>query len=51
MRGMEELVKCGHLRTRGGVKDPCVRPQASTFFVFFSMLCGRSLWVMPMYEL
>ena len=37
----------GQMRTGEGGKGPCGRPQAGTFLYCFSMLCGRSLWMMP----
>ena len=35
------------MRTGGGGKGPCGRPQPGTFLYCFSMLSRQSLWMMP----
>jgi len=43
----------GQMRTGGGGKGPCGRPQAGTFLYCFSMLCRHSLcgWCLLKYKL
>jgi len=42
-------VKCGHLRTGGGVKD-IAEVHKLVLVYCTSVFCGRFLWVMPKYK-
>ena len=46
-----DMVKCGHLRTDGGgIKEFANDRKPALFYYYSSMSCGRSLFVMPNYN-